>query len=197
MICEGDMEQLSESQLVKNAKHGDAESFATLAWRYQKKVYQTIFWMTKDHQDTDDLAQETFLHAYKHLKGFRQKSSFYTWIYRIAVNLTLNFLKKKARQEGRAEISAKNCPESIGGLSDVNTPESRSEKKELGRKLSEALDALPFAYKTSFILVVLQGMTHRQVSQTLGCSENTVSWRMYKARKMLQGKLFSYFKGEK
>jgi RNA polymerase sigma-70 factor (ECF subfamily) len=186
------MADQSDESLVEVAKKGNVDAFAELARRYQEKVYYTIFGFTRNHTDADDLAQETFMYAYKSLKGFKQKSSFYTWIYRIAVNLTLNHLKKMKKEKGR-----ENLRENLSPLEDSSassfSPERHSIKHELQDQLEKAIDSLPLPYKSAFSLVVLEGMSHGQAAQVLGCSENTISWRMHKARKMLQAQLKSYF----
>ena len=191
------MEATSEDQLVALARKGDIDAFAELAKRYQERIFQTVFWMTKNQQDADDLCQEAFLHAYKHLESFKQKSSIYTWIYRIAVNLTLNFLKKRTREKKRSQMPVEECFDRNAELLQQLSPEKSSLRNELNAKLSQAIGSLPDPYKTSFVLVVFQGMSHNQASKVLGCSENTVSWRMFKARKMLQSKLLPYLGGDK
>ncbi len=191
------MEAFADDQLVAHARKGDVDAFTELARRHQQKIFQTVLWMTKDQQDADDLCQETFLHAYKHLKKFKQKSSFYTWIYRIAVNLTLNFLKKKMRENKRSSMPVEDCFREDIGSTYAFSPEKSSLRKELRQKLKQAIDTLPDPYKMSFVLVVFQGMSHSQASEVMGCSESTISWRMFKARKMLQGKLLPYLGGEK
>lgn len=182
------MEDISDGLFVKKAKTGDIEAFSELASRYQERIYQTIVAMTKNQVDADDLVQETFMKAFCHLKTFREKSSFYTWIYRIAINLTLNFLKKRKR-EGIREGFDETHPSAEIFEGSVSSPEKHSQERELRQKLSEAIDSLPLPYRTSFILVVLQGMSHGQAAEVLRCSENTISWRMHKARKMLQNRL--------
>lgn len=191
----GNMEDCSDGHLVKLAKQGDTEAFTELARRCQEKIYYTILALTKNQQDASDLAQEAFVQAFKSLKNFKQRSSFYTWAYRIAVNLTLNFLKRRQRQDAQ-EVLDENQSLAIGIQDSSISPEGRSLKKELSEKLQEAIDSLPIPYKVSFTLVVFQEMTHSQAAQILGCSENTVSWRLHKARKMLQAKLKSYLEGE-
>jgi len=185
------MEDFADEALVKEAKKGNREAFTELARRFQEKIYYTIFGMTRSHEDTDDLTQETFMYAYKALRGFRQKSSFYTWIYRIAVNLTLNFLKRRSKEKGREDFA-----DNVSFLEKSEyaaiSPEGDSLKKELKEKISMAIDSLPLSYRVSFSLVVFQGMSHGQAAKILGCSENTVSWRMHKARKMLQARLKPY-----
>ena len=188
------MEDCSDGNLVARAKKGDIDAFAELARRYQEKVYYTLLSLTKNQQDASDLAQEAFMQAFKSIKRFKQRSSFYTWIYRIAVNLTLNFLKRKKREERKEVFN-----ESLSGYKESEdssfSPDERSLKKELSEKLQEAIDTLPPTFKASFTLVVFQGMTHGQAARILGCSENTVSWRMHKARKILQARLKPYLGG--
>jgi len=185
------MEDLSDDFLVKEAKQGNTEAFAELVRRYQRKIYNTVLYFTGNHHDADDLAQETFMKAFKFLKEFKHKSNFYTWIYRISVNLSLNFLKKKKKEKGRVDF-VEDYSYSGKAESSASSPEHYSLKKELEKKLKEAIDSLPLAYKASFILVFFQGMTHDQAAGILQCSESTVSWRMHKARKILQTKLRPY-----
>jgi RNA polymerase sigma-70 factor (ECF subfamily) len=187
------MEDFADEVLVQEAKNGNLEAFAKLIECYQERIYHTIFGLTRNHCDTDDLAQETFMYAFKSLKDFKQKSSFYTWIYRISINLTLNSLKKKKREKGREDF-VENYSYLKESHSSSLSPEDDSLKKELEEKLNEAINSLPLSYKTSFILVAFQGMTHSQAAQILNCTENTVSWRMHKARKMLQARLKPYLK---
>lgn len=188
------MEDLPDERLVEHAKRGEGYAYSVLVGRYRDKIYHTIFRFTRNHSDTDDLAQETFMYAFKALRNFRQSSSFYTWIYRIAVNVTLNFLKKKKSEQVREGFVEK-----YGRMKEFyhssSSPEYRTLRKELREKLQEAIHSLPDAYKSSFVLVVFQGMSHAQAAQVLRCSENTVSWRMHKARKMIQDKLKPYLRG--
>jgi RNA polymerase sigma-70 factor (ECF subfamily) len=188
----GKMEELGDDGLVELAKKGSLDAFAELARRSQEKVYHTIFGMTRNHQDADDLTQETFLYAYRALEGFKQKSSFYTWVYRIAVNLTLNYFKKKGQEKGRQDFEDNASASGKTASTDLS-PEGNSLKNELREKLDEAIASLPLAYRAAFNLVVFQGMSHGQAAEILGCSESTVSWRMHKARKMLQDRLQPYF----
>jgi len=191
----GNREDFVDDHLVKQAKQGDVEAFTELVRRFQEKIYHTILSLTRNQQDADDLAQETFMHAYKSLRNFKQRSTFYTWIYRIAVNLTLNFLKRRKRDEKR-EVHVEDYSLDVKSAASTLSPERYSMKKELSEKLKEAIDSLPLTYRASFVLVVFQGMTHTQAARILRCSENTVSWRMHKARTMLQQILRPYLEGE-
>jgi RNA polymerase sigma-70 factor (ECF subfamily) len=186
------MEELPDDSLVQEAKKDNPDAFTELVRRYQKKIYSTIFQFTGNHHDTDDLAQETFMNAYKSLQKFRQQANFYTWLYRIAVNTTMNFLRKKHREKGREEFVEDQLPSGEAKFSS-SSPEYHSLKKELKEKLKEAVDSLPLAYKVTFVLIAFQEMTHGQAARVLRCSEKTVSWRMHKARKILKNKLMPYF----
>ncbi len=188
------MEDSSDGRLVVQAKEGDVDAFAELVRRCQEKIYFTILALTKNQQDASDLAQEAFMQAFKSLKSFRQRSSFYTWVYRIAVNLTLNFLKRRKREDAQ-EVLDESQSTGNGTVDSSLSPEGRSLKKELSEKMQTAIDSLPLSYRASFTLVVFQGMTHSQAARILGCSENTVSWRMHKARKILQARLKPYLEG--
>ncbi len=190
----GSMEDSSDGRLVVQAKEGDVDAFAELVRRCQEKIYFTILALTKNQQDASDLAQEAFMQAFKSLKSFRQRSSFYTWVYRIAVNLTLNFLKRRKREDTQ-EVLDESQSTGNGIVDSYFSPEGRSLKKELSEKMQTAINSLPLSYRASFTLVVFQGMTHSQAARILGCSENTVSWRMHKARKILQARLKPYLQG--
>jgi RNA polymerase sigma-70 factor (ECF subfamily) len=101
------------------------------------------------------------------------------------------------REKKRSAIPVEDCFQGDGGLPYRFSLEKSSLRKELRQKLNQAIDSLPDPYKMSFVLVVFQGMSHGQASEVLGCSESTISWRMFKARKMLQSKLLPYLGGNK
>jgi len=180
------MDDAEEAKLVELAGNGDLGASSELIRRYRDRIYRTVQCFTRNQSDTDDLVQETFLRAFRDLRSFGRRSGFYTWVYRIAVNQCLNFLKKKGKEMLRGEFSDQliddRCPA-------FGSPESAAASGELRDRLTAAIDSLPLSYRTCFTLVVFQGMTHRQAAGVLGCSEKTVSWRMHKARKMLQARL--------
>jgi RNA polymerase sigma-70 factor (ECF subfamily) len=185
------MNAWADEKLVDQAKQGDREAYSELVRRYRQRIYQTIYRFTQNHSDTDDLAQETFLQGFRALRHFRQKSGFYTWIFRIAVNRTLNFLKKKKKEMGREEYEENLLDRE---QSPISSPESVAVNREFEERLTEAVDFLPWPYRASFVLVTFQGMTHGEAARILDCSEKTVSWRMHKARKMLRARLQPYLK---
>lgn len=190
------MDDLSEDQLVRLAKQEDVEAFTELARHYQGKIYNLILGLTKNHCDADDLSQETFMMAFKSLRKFKQDSSFYTWLYRIAVNRTLNYFKRTQREKRKTDAVINEFPQEKQSIKTVSNPEKSSLKDELRHKIDEAIHSLPALYKMAFFLVGREGMSHKKAAYVLKCSENTVSWRLHKARKMLQSKLSPYLRGE-
>jgi len=180
----------TDERLVLRAQHGDVEAFTELVRSCQGKVFRTILSFTRNVQDADDLMQEPFLQAYRNLGEFKGQSSFFTWVYRIAVNTTLNFLKKH-KQERVRETLDDETPAPDDGRA-AATPETESLREELRRKIKEAIDGLPLLYRAAFILVADQGLSHDQAARVLKCATNTVSWRMHRARKLLQKKLGPY-----
>ncbi len=188
------MDEVPEDLLAAGAAGGDIAAFEELARRHQQKVYRLVYAMTRNHSDADDLAQEVFLTAFRSIRTFNRKSSFYTWIYRIAVNRTLNFLKRKGRERNRAEFTENLVP-AEGGVRSGNDPEAESEGREFRRLLEEAVESLPPRFKAAFLLVASRGMNHAEAAGVLGCSEKTVSWRMHKARKILRDRLHPFLTG--
>ncbi len=182
------MDERPDGVLVEEARRGRQEAFSELARRHQQRVYRLIYGMTRNHLDADDLSQEVFLTAFRSLRAFSGRSAFYTWLYRIAVNQTLNFLKKKGRERDRAAFH-ENLPYGEESQATAYSPEGHSLRGELQGRVAEAVNALPAHFRACFLLVVDQGLSHSETAQALGCSENTVSWRMHKARKLLQARL--------
>jgi len=187
------MDERPDDVLVEEARQGGKEAFSELARRHQKRIFRLIYGMTRNRSDADDLCQEVFMTAFRSIPGFNRKSSFYTWLYRIAVNTSLNFLKRRGREKKRAGFD-ENLPHTDEKRAASWSPEGWSIRSEFEGLLEEAVDSLPPLYRASFLLVANQGLSHAEAAQALGCSENTVSWRMHKARKMLRSRLEPYLK---
>ena len=179
------MSEERDGALVDAARRGDRGAFTELVRRSRDKVYAMILGLTRNRQDADDLLQETYLHAFRALGRFRGDAGFATWVYRIGANLTLNHLKRRSRERNRAEFDEGRIPADPAPGSN-RTPEAASAAVEFERGVEEAVGALPPLFKAAFVLVVEQGMSHAEAARILGCSENTVAWRMHKARKLLR-----------
>ena len=182
------MDGSPEDGLVGRARKGDREAFAELVRRHARQVYGVVYRMAGDHSDADDLAQEVFMTAWRSIGSFRGVSKFSTWLYRIAVNASLGFLRKKGREKGRAPFDeTMSVPDRASGA--PPSTESAAAAGEIRGRAEEAIRSLPPHFRSSFALVVGEGLSHRDAAKVLGCSENTVSWRMHKARKLLQARL--------
>lgn len=182
------MDLPNEDALVAQSREGRTEAFVELARSLHGRIFRTIFSMTRNREDADDLTQETFMTAYRSVDGFKGRSSFSTWVHRIAINLTINFLKKKGREKNRVEFE-ENAASLEAADPAGRSPEGSVQRTELIDKIGEAVSELSPPLQAAFTLVVEQGMSHGQAAEILGCSENTVSWRIHKARKKLQARV--------
>jgi RNA polymerase sigma-70 factor (ECF subfamily) len=153
--------------------------------------------MTSNHEDANDLAQEAFIKAFQALKSFKGGSSFYTWVYRIAVNKTINFLKQR---KNRAQMSlndldfnAEHDPDLVALISD-KTPRREVSLAELQEKLNEALQKLSEPHRLVVTLHDVQGMSHEDIAKIMECNIGSVRSRLFYARQQLQGFLSEYLK---
>ena len=174
--------------LVGRAREGDRAAFDELVRRYVPKLYGMVFSMIGNHEDTDDLLQDVFLRAYRSLAKFRGESAFYTWIYSIAVNMTLNFLKRrKRRMTETIDDPLRPLPrEAAEALTDPSDPVREAGLNELQRRLNEALQRLSDQHRTVVTMFDIQGFPHAEISRILGVSEGTVRSRLHYAHKQLQ-----------
>jgi RNA polymerase sigma-70 factor (ECF subfamily) len=181
-----------DQDLVTRAREGDTRAFDALILKYGDKLYGLIYHMTSHKEDTHDLLQEVFARAYQSLKSFRGNSSFYTWIYQIAVNLTLNFLKKRKRRSGLSlndlEASAQQDPALIDSTHEAN-PERQTNLNELQIKLNEAMQKLSEPHRMVVTMFDIQGMSHGEIAKVLKTSEGTIRSRLHYAHLQLQSAL--------
>ena len=183
--------------LVERSRAGDMAAYDELIRCYQERIYATVYNMTSNHEDASDLAQETFIKAFQSLKSFKGQSSFYTWLYRIAVNKTINFLKKRNRHKPMSlddlDSHVENNPDLVSLISD-DTPRRDVRLTELQEKLNEAIQKLSEAHRLVVIMHDVQGMPHEQIGEILGCNTGTVRSRLFYARQQLQAALSDYLK---
>ena len=181
-----------DAELVQLAQDGDTRAFDELVVKYSRKLYGLVYNMTSNKEDTHDLLQDIFAKAYRSLKRFRGNSTFYTWIYSISVNMTLNFLKKRKRRSGYSfddvDSGIQNDPAFIDQAHHAN-PRRQSNIHELQKKLNEAMQELSEDHRSVVTMFDIQGMPHAEISGILGVSEGTVRSRLYYAHKQLQGYL--------
>jgi len=186
-----------ELDLLMRARRGDLSAYDELVRRHQQRIYATIYHMTANHEDANDLAQDTFIKAFAALKSFKGGSSFYTWVYRIAVNKTLNFLKSRKRHAAMSlndlDLHAENDPDLVALVSD-KTPRRDAQLSELQEKLNEAMLKLSEQHRLVVTLHDVQGVPHEEIAKIMDCNVGTVRSRLFYARQQLQGFLADYLK---
>jgi len=186
-----------ETDLVKRARRGDLKAYDDLVRRYQERIYATVYHMTANHEDANDLAQEAFIKAFHALKSFKGGSSFYTWIYRIAVNKTINFLKQRKHKPQMSlddlDFNAEHDPDFVALISD-KTPRREVGLAELQEKLNAALQRLSEPHRLVVTLHDVQGLSHEEIAKIMGCNIGTVRSRLFYARQQLQAYLSDYVK---
>jgi len=187
----------AEMDLVRRAQRGDLLAYDELVKLYQERIYATIYHMTSNHEDANDLAQDSFIKAFQALKSFKGGSSFYTWLYRIAVNKTINFLKQRKNRVHMSlndlDFNTENNPDLVALISD-KTPRRAAGLKELQEKLNAAMLKLSESHRLVVALHDVQGMSHEEVAQVMGCNIGTVRSRLFYARQQLQSLLTDYLK---
>ena len=186
-----------EGVLVQRARQGDLEAYDELVQRYQERIYATVYHMTSNHEDANDLAQESFIKAFQALKSFKGGSSFYTWLYRIAVNKTINFLKQRKNRQHMSlndiDFQAEHDPDLVALVSE-KTPRREAGLSELQEKLNEALMKLSEPHRLVVVLHDVQGQSHEEIAKVMDCNVGTVRSRLFYARQQLQAWLSDYLK---
>jgi RNA polymerase sigma factor (sigma-70 family) len=190
------LSELEDAVLVRSSQEGDLRAFDELVRRYQQRVYATVYHMTSNHEDADDLTQESFIKAFKALKRFKGDSSFYTWVYRIAVNRTINFLKQRNRRSfhmslNDMDMQVEKDADLLMFISD-KTPRRDIRLNELQEKLNEALMKLSETHRLTVTLHDIQGMSHEEIGKIMDCNTGTVRSRLFYARQQLQAYLSEY-----
>ena len=181
-----------DQDLVSRAKTGDTRAFDALILKYGDKLFGLVYSMTSHKEDTHDLLQEIFAKAYQSLPKFKGNSTFYTWIYQIATNRTLNFLKKR---KNRSTSSLNDMESSIHqdpALIDTNlnaNPERQSSINELQLRLNEAMLKLSESHRMVVTLFDVQGLSHKEIAVILNSSEGTIRSRLHYAHLQLQSAL--------
>lgn len=177
---------------VEQARAGNQQAFCELVRLYQGKIYGLVYNMTSNSEDAEDLVQEIFFKAHKSLPRFKGKSSFYTWIYRIAINATINFLKKRKRRMAWSlddvDRGIERDPVYVE-LSSRGGPRRDFSMSELQKKLNEALMTLSEKHRAVVVLHDIQGAPHDEIARMVGCSSGTVRSRLFYARRKLRMEL--------
>ena len=171
------------AQLVARAKAGDTAAFEALVRRYRKRIYALALHLTGSGSEADDITQDVFLRAYRALGDFEGRSEFFTWVYRMTVNRSLNARRDRDRRgeepmdDLRVELAL--------NIDARGNPAIEADLRQTYTRLVRALDALPAEMRTSVVLVALQGLSHGEAAVVQKCSEGTIAWRIHEARRRL------------
>jgi RNA polymerase sigma-70 factor (ECF subfamily) len=177
------MTPADEAALVQASQRGDHDAFGALVGRHARAVLSVTTRMLGPGADAEDIAQETFVAAYKALAGFKHDASFSTWLYRIAVNKCTDALR--ARRGDHMSIDESFDGVAIYEPADDETPDLELERGELAWELENAIQALPPIYRESFVLKHIEGLDYEEMSEVLGVHRDTLKMRVYKARGLL------------
>jgi RNA polymerase sigma-70 factor (ECF subfamily) len=177
----------SDHELIQLAREGDRKAFGVLVRRHQKRIFRLAVHMLRDITEAEDVTQETFVRAFQALDRFQGNSQPYTWLYRIAVNLSLNIIRTR---KPRQHVTGDDDPRIEAWLAQVSSsdrdPATVSEQRELAKALCEGVDQLSETLRTTLLLVSLDGLGHGEAASVLGCPEGTVAWRVHEARRKLR-----------
>lgn len=176
----------SDEQLVKKFKAGEVEAFEELVTRYERKVYNLAYRFTGNHADAGDLAQEVFIRVFRSIRGFREESSFSTWIYTIAVNVCRDELRKRKRRKNVfwEEMSPSQAETAAGR--DTSLPEEELERRDLQQLMQHYLRQLPENHRLILLLREMEQLSYEEIASVLNCSIGTVKSRLSRARNALK-----------
>ena len=185
---------VSELDLVKRCQAGETEAFDELVTRYRTRVFGMIYNMVHSEQDAWDLAQDSFVKAWKSIKRFRGRSSFYTWIYRIVMNVTIDWLRKKQVKGAGAEfddaIQLKEIDPASKTVPKADAlPYETMERTEIRGRIEKAIAQLSAEHRAVILMKEIEEMQYHEIAEALGCSIGTVMSRLFYARKKLQNLL--------
>lgn len=183
--------------VVKQVQAGDVAAFDKLILKYRERLYGVVYNLTSNREDAADLTQDAFIKAFQSINRFQGQSSFFTWLYRIAVNTALTHLRK---HRNRTFFSLENLQEGqvstqvIDQLSDKNGADRDAQLRELQEKLNEAMQKLSIKHRTVITLFEIDGLSHAEIAEITECSEGTVRSRLHYAKQFLQAELSQYLR---
>jgi RNA polymerase sigma-70 factor (ECF subfamily) len=195
---ERQLEADSDMEIVRRVQAGDVAAFDRLIGKYRERVYGIIYNLTSNREDAADLAQEAFIKAFQSIHRFGGQSSFFTWLYRIAVNSTLSHLRKSRIRSffslERINTDEPVSREIIAALTDKTGVDRDTFVKELQEKLNDAMLKLSIKHRTVVTLFEIDGLSHQEIAEIMDCSVGTVRSRLHYAKQLLQAELQPYMR---
>jgi len=182
--------------IVRRVQAGDVAAFDALILKYRARIFGVVYHRTSNREDAADLTQDAFIKAFQSIHRFQGQSSFFTWLYRIAINATLSHLRKhRARAFFSLERLDDDEPvskEVIAALTDKSGAEKGAYVRELQEKLNEAMQKLSISHRTVVTLFEIDGLSHQEIAEIMNCSVGTVRSRLHYAKQLLQAELGAY-----
>jgi RNA polymerase sigma-70 factor (ECF subfamily) len=175
------MVYINDVDIIKRCQQGDEEAFSQLVKRYQEKVVWIAYQMIGNYEEARDISQEAFIRVYRSISQFNLMSNFYTWLYRIVVNLCIDHLRKQK------PINRALSFDDIGEISANSISADRIlEQQELSQDVHNILQELPVPYRTILLLRDIEGFSCKEIGKIVGCNSNTVRWRLFRARQIFK-----------
>lgn len=192
MLSANELESIDELALVTRFQNGDTSAFNTLVLKYQTQIAKLIYKHVKDAETTKDLSQEVFLKAYKALPRFKGDSAFYSWLYRIATNCCIDFLRQKKRRQDFLYDELPGTPEEFLLFGRFPSPSHIVEMEELGNMITKAINHLPPKQQQVFKLRYDQKLPIKEIALHINRSEGTVKTHLFNAHRNLRELLCPY-----
>jgi len=182
---------LLDAELVKRVQAGDKQAFDLLVLKYQQKVINLVSRFVSDHAECHDIAQDSFIKAYRAINNFRGDSQFYTWLYRIAANTAKNYLATRARKSPGYSVDIEDAEhfEGESGLKDFTNPENLLLTEEIKKTVFKAIEALPDDLKSAISLREIEGLSYEEIADVMDCPIGTVRSRIFRAREAIDTEL--------
>ena len=197
MYTASELEQIDEDELVNRFQNGDVEAFNPLVLKYQKKIYNLIYQQIRDRETAKDISQEVFLKAFKALPNFKGDSAFYSWIYRIAINSSIDFQRQRNRSRVLTFEELPPDADDVLRMSDSHpSPDKLLEEKELGKVIRKAVRELPPGQRRVFNLRHRRELAIKEIAVLLNRSEGTIKAHLHHAHRRLQSMLLPYLRNE-
>jgi len=192
-----ELEQIDEDELLNRFRNGDIEAFNPLVLKYEKKIYNLIYHQIRDRETAKDISQEVFLKAFKALPNFKGGSAFYSWIYRIAINSSIDFQRQRNRSKVLTfEELPPDADEVLRMSASHPSPEKLLEEKELGKIIRKAVRKLPPGQRRVFNLRHRRELAIKEIAVLLNRSESTIKTHLHHAHRRLQDMLLPYLRNE-
>ena len=180
----------ADAEMLRAVLAGDATAYRGLIEKYQGRLYAVVYGMIRNREDARDLTQEAFVKAYRNLQSFRLEAGFYTWLYRIAMNLTIDFARKRKRRGQLASFDENVAQhDEDGGIAEIHVEEGPGrllERKQTLSRIMDAMEELPEDQRQVVLLRELEGLSYKEIAEAMGIPEGTVMSRLFYARKRLQ-----------